>query len=70
MRRLAELVRLELKLKPVDIINGETPVSARKEINDRFQRQLQADEGCLADSVPLHLDMVECPQGADMLMWT
>lgn len=41
----AELVKLEFKLKRVDIINGETPVSARKEINDRFQRHLELDEG-------------------------
>lgn len=41
----AELVKHEFNLKRVDVINGDTPVSARKEINDRFQRHLETDEG-------------------------
>lgn len=42
---LAELVKIEFGLQRVDVINGSTPVSRRKEITDRFQRHLKQDGG-------------------------
>lgn len=41
----AELVKIEFGLPRVEIINGSTPVSNRKEITDHFQRHMQHDEG-------------------------
>ena len=41
----SELLKIEFNLPRVDIINGATPVSRRKEITDRFQRHVDNDEG-------------------------
>jgi superfamily II DNA or RNA helicase len=41
----SELLKIEFDLPRVDIINGSTPVSRRKEITDRFQRHNDQDEG-------------------------
>ncbi len=41
----SELVKIEFGLQCVDVINGSTPVSRRKEITDRFQRHNEQDEG-------------------------
>ncbi len=41
----SELIKIEFGLHRVDVINGSTPVSRRKEITDYFQRHLQQDEG-------------------------
>lgn len=41
----SELIKIEFGLHRVDVINGSTPVSRRKEITDHFQRHLQQDEG-------------------------
>lgn len=40
-----ELIKVEFGLARVDIINGSTPISRRKEITDHFQRHLEDDEG-------------------------
>jgi superfamily II DNA or RNA helicase len=40
-----ELLKIEFGLQCVDVINGSTPVSRRKEITDRFQRHNEQDEG-------------------------
>lgn len=42
--RFIELVRTEFKLDRVDLINGDTPISRRQAIVDRFQRH-QENEG-------------------------
>jgi hypothetical protein len=41
----AELVKIEFSLERVWVINGDTPIDARKEITDRFQRHLTEDRG-------------------------
>ena len=41
----SELIKIEFGLHRVDVINGSTPVSRRKEITDHFQRHLQQNEG-------------------------
>lgn len=41
----SELIKVEFDLPRVDVINGSTPVSRRKEITDRFQRHIEQDEG-------------------------
>lgn len=41
----AELVKIEFGLARVDVINGSTPISRRKEITDHFQRHIQDDGG-------------------------
>lgn len=43
--RFVEVARRELDLRNIDIVNGDTPVSRRKAIVDRFQRHLDADDG-------------------------
>ncbi|NKK00619.1 ATP-dependent helicase [Rhizobium leguminosarum bv. viciae] len=43
--RFIELVRSELGLGRVDLINGETPISQRQAIVNRFQRHLSEDQG-------------------------
>ncbi|TSD89942.1 DEAD/DEAH box helicase [Mycobacterium sp. KBS0706] len=41
----AELIKIEFGLDRVYVINGGTPIDARKEITDRFQRHLVDDGG-------------------------
>jgi hypothetical protein len=41
----AELIKIEFGLERVYVINGDTPIDARKEITDRFQRHLVEDGG-------------------------
>jgi hypothetical protein len=41
----AELVKIEFGLERVYVINGDTPIDARKEITDRFQSHLSNDRG-------------------------
>ncbi|TXL70219.1 DEAD/DEAH box helicase [Vineibacter terrae] len=43
--RFIELVRSELGLVRVDLINGDTPIPQRQAIVDRFQRHLSEDRG-------------------------
>lgn len=43
--RFIELVRSELGLVRVDLINGDTPIPQRQMIVNRFQRHLQEDNG-------------------------
>ncbi|MCY1292959.1 hypothetical protein D9M70_422020 [compost metagenome] len=43
--RFIELVRSELGLARVDLINGDTPIPQRQAIVNRFQRHLNDDEG-------------------------
>ncbi|MEP2706301.1 MAG: hypothetical protein ABJP83_08800 [Roseibium sp.] len=40
-----KLIKVEFGLARVDITNGSTPISRRKEITDHFQRHLEDDEG-------------------------
>ena len=43
--RFIELVRSELSLHHVDLINGDTPIPQRQAIVNRFQRHLENDGG-------------------------
>lgn len=43
--RFAEIVRHFLGLERIDVINGDTPISRRQEIVNRFQRHLSQDDG-------------------------
>lgn len=43
--RFIELVRSELGLPRVDLINGDTPIPQRQAIVNRFQRHLNDDQG-------------------------
>lgn len=43
--RFIELVRSEFGLTHVDLINGDTPISQRQKIVNRFQKHLHDDEG-------------------------
>ena len=43
--RFVELVKRDLDLPRVDLINGSTPIPRRQEIVNRFQRHLKLDEG-------------------------
>ncbi|NLJ51365.1 MAG: DEAD/DEAH box helicase [Alcaligenaceae bacterium] len=43
--RFIELVKIEFNLKQVDLINGQTPISKRQEIVNRFQEHLEKDQG-------------------------
>jgi hypothetical protein len=43
--RFIELVRSELGLARVDLINGDTPIPQRQAIVNRFQRHLNEDQG-------------------------
>jgi superfamily II DNA or RNA helicase len=43
--RFIELARSELGLRKIELINGDTPISKRQEIVNRFQRHLDEDGG-------------------------
>jgi SNF2 family DNA or RNA helicase len=43
--RFIELARAEFGLAQIDLINGDTPISKRQAIVNRFQRHMERDEG-------------------------